>query len=59
MNEYRVRFTGENGRESCREFPTMEQAQALYDSLNGDAVVQKFDPEREYWEDIVYPIYEV
>lgn len=58
MNEYRVRFTGENGRESCREFTTMEQAQALYDSLNGEAVIQKWSPEARAYEDEVFPIYE-
>lgn len=58
MKEYRVRFTGENGRSSYQEFHTIEQARELYESLNGEAVIQKFDQGTDYWEDIVYPIYE-
>lgn len=58
MKEYRAKFTGENGRECCEEFDTMEQAQEFYDSRTG-TVIQKLNPETGTWEDVLYPVYEI
>lgn len=57
MKGYRAKFTGENGRECCKEFDTMEQAQEFYNSRT-ETVIQKYDLESGKWEDVMYPVYE-
>jgi len=58
MKEYRVRLTDGSGKERYEEFDTMDQAQELYDSLDGKAEIQKWNPGTGRYEDVVWPTYE-
>lgn len=58
MKPYKVRFQNEDGKEVSQGFDTMEQAQQLYDSLDGAAVIQKWDGRQQAYEDIVFQIFE-
>jgi len=58
MDEYRVRYWNEDGREDYMGFGTMEQAQVFYDSLDGMAEIQKYDEEQHAYEAVVFPKFE-
>ena len=58
MKPYKVRFENEDGKEVSQDFDTMEEAQQLYDSLNGAAVIQKWVEEWQRYDDVVFQIFE-
>nr|WP_296458289.1 hypothetical protein [uncultured Acetatifactor sp.] len=60
MKPYRVRFWSQdgNGQEEFMGFDTMEQAQSLYESLDGLAEIQQYSEERHEYEALVYPEFE-
>lgn len=58
VKEYKVRFwVGK--KEDGRFFETMEEAQAIYDALDGKAQIQKWDPDRLAYETVVFAEFEV
>lgn len=60
MKPFRVRFwqQNEDGSEAFMEFDSIEQAQAFYDSLDGQAEIQKYIEERHAYEMVMPPTYE-
>ena len=60
MKEYRVKYwhQDKDGREEYVEFKTREGAQALYDSLDGQAEIQQYVDRIHAYETIVAPTYE-
>lgn len=60
MKPYRVKFwrQDQDGRVEYMECDTMEQAQQFYDSLGGQAEIQKYVEEIHGYEAIVYPEFE-
>ena len=58
MKEFRVMYWGQDGRAEFMEFDSMEQAQAFYDSLGGEATIQRWDPELSIHIDVLYPVFE-
>lgn len=56
--KYRVKIQGDDGAVSFQEFESREQAQELYDSLNGKAEIQRFVEVISDYETIVYPTFE-
>ena len=57
MKEFRAKFIGEDGREQCKEFDTMEEAQEFYDS-HLEVAIQRLNPETGVYEDVLWPTYE-
>lgn len=57
MKEYRVNYwhQDEDGREEYMEFDTMEQAQDFYDSLGGEAEIQKYIEDFHGYETVMHP----
>lgn len=55
---YAVRFFGRDA-EGRAEFDTLEQAQVLYDSLDGKAEIQKWDPGKHVYDAVMFPEFEV
>ena len=59
MKEYRVRFWREDGSGDFLEFDSMEQAQVFYNSVSGQAEIQRYVEEIHDYEVVVYPTLEV
>ncbi len=59
IKEYRVRFWREDGSEDFLEFESMEQAQAFYDSVSGQAEIQQYVDMLHAYEMVVAPAFEV
>lgn len=56
--QYRVKYQGEEGERIFRYFDTMEQAQGLYDSLDGKAEIHQYIEDLSRYEIVVYPTFE-
>nr|WP_300842338.1 hypothetical protein [uncultured Acetatifactor sp.] len=56
--KYRVKFRGDDGKVIFQEFDTMEQAQNLYDSLDGKAEIHQYIEDLGRYEIVVYPTFE-
>ena len=59
MKEYRVRFWREDWSGDFLEFDSMEQAQVFYNSVSGQAEIQRYVEEIHDYEVVVYPTFEV
>ena len=59
MKEYRVRLWREDGSGDFLEFDSMEQAQVFYNSVSGQAEIQRYVEEIHDYEVVVYPTFEV
>ena len=59
VKEYRVRYWDRDDVVRYREFDDEERAKGFYDRLNGKAEVQRYIKERQEYEAVVYPTFEV
>lgn len=57
VKEYKVRFW-EDKKEDSRLFETMEEAEQFYAAMDGKAVIQKWNPEKRVYDDVVFPEFE-
>lgn len=57
--EYRVKYWDRDGVVRYREFDDEERAKGFYDRLDGKAEVQRYVEERQEYEAVVYPEFEV
>ena len=59
VKEYRVKYWDRDGAEKHREFDSRDHAQGFYDRLDGKAEVQRYVEERQEYEEVLYPEFEV